>query len=121
MTRGGYAWGLPGNDQRTLMMAVAMVTALCWPQPSVLLLLLLMIPVRVMSPHGDDRDSFSRLRLFNYYTELVITPMLFFRCILPLDSSGMDEDLIEFMPPTAVKISRAAYSGAPLSLIWSCW
>jgi len=60
---------------------------------------------------------------FNYYTELVITPMLFFSGVFfPLDKfPGWMKTLSEFMPLThAVKISRAVYSGVYDSgLIWS--
>jgi len=51
---------------------------------------------------------------FNYYTELVITPMLFFSGVFfPLDNfPGWMKTLAQFMPLThAVNISRAVYSG----------
>jgi len=51
---------------------------------------------------------------FNYYTELVITPMLFFSGVFfPLDSfPGWMRTLAQFLPLThAVEISRAVYSG----------
>jgi len=51
---------------------------------------------------------------FNYYTELVITPMLFFSGVFfPLDNfPGWMKTLAQFMPLThAVAISRAVYSG----------
>jgi lipooligosaccharide transport system permease protein len=60
---------------------------------------------------------------FNYYTELIITPMLFFSGVFfPLDKfPPWMKTLSEFMPLThAVKISRAVYSGTLSSgLIWS--
>lgn len=51
---------------------------------------------------------------FNYYTELVITPMLFFSGVFfPLDNfPGWMKTLAQFLPLThAVEISRAVYSG----------
>ncbi|MBM3294343.1 MAG: hypothetical protein FJY82_07430 [Candidatus Aminicenantes bacterium] len=51
---------------------------------------------------------------FNYYTELVITPMLFFSGVFfPLDNfPGWMKTMAQFMPLThAVAISRAVYSG----------
>ena len=51
---------------------------------------------------------------FNYYTELVITPMLFFSGVFfPLDNfPAWMKTLAQFMPLThAVKIARAVYSG----------
>jgi len=60
---------------------------------------------------------------FNYYTELIITPMLFFSGVFfPLDRfPEWMKTLAEFLPLThAVKISRAVYSGElSTSLIWS--
>jgi len=51
---------------------------------------------------------------FNYYTELVITPMLFFSGVFfPLDNfPGWMKILAQFLPLThAVEVSRAVYSG----------
>jgi len=51
---------------------------------------------------------------FNYYTELVVTPMLFFSGVFfPLDNfPGWMKTLAQFMPLThAVAIARAVYSG----------
>jgi lipooligosaccharide transport system permease protein len=51
---------------------------------------------------------------FNYYTELVVTPMLFFSGVFfPLDNfPGWMKTMAQFMPLThAVKIARAVYSG----------
>jgi len=53
---------------------------------------------------------------FNYYTELAITPMLFFSGVFfPLDKfPGWMKALAQFLPLThAVNISRAAFSGEP--------
>jgi lipooligosaccharide transport system permease protein len=51
---------------------------------------------------------------FNYYTELVITPMLFFSGVFfPLDNfPGWMKTFSQFLPLThAVEISRAVFSG----------
>jgi lipooligosaccharide transport system permease protein len=60
---------------------------------------------------------------FNYYTELIITPMLFFSGVFfPLDRfPAWMKTLSEFMPLThAVKISRAVFSGEfDSGLIWN--
>jgi lipooligosaccharide transport system permease protein len=51
---------------------------------------------------------------FNYYTELIITPMLFFSGVFfPLDNfPGWMKTLAQFLPLThAVEISRAVYAG----------
>jgi len=51
---------------------------------------------------------------FNYYTELVITPMLFFSGVFfPLDNfPGWMKTFAQFLPLThAVQVSRAVYSG----------
>ena len=52
---------------------------------------------------------------FNYYTELVLTPMLFFSGVFfPLEHfPGWMKTFAKFLPLTpAVKISRAVFSGA---------
>jgi lipooligosaccharide transport system permease protein len=60
---------------------------------------------------------------FNYYTELVITPMLFFSGVFfPLDNfPGWMKTLAQFLPLThAVEISRAVYSGVyPARLLFN--
>jgi lipooligosaccharide transport system permease protein len=60
---------------------------------------------------------------FSYYTELVITPMLFFSGVFfPLDNfPAWMKTLAGFLPLThAVKISRAVYTGQPATgLGWS--
>lgn len=124
---GDIAWGaFRGLISGTLMMIVAMVMGV-FPASvlSVVLLLLLMILVGVMfASLAMIVTSFSpSFDFFNYYTELVITPMLFFSGVFfPLDKfPPWMKTLSEFMPLThAVKISRAVYSGAYNSgLIWS--
>jgi lipooligosaccharide transport system permease protein len=60
---------------------------------------------------------------FSYYTELVITPMLFFSGVFfPLEQfPGWMKTLAEFLPLThAVRISRALFTGEPAAgLGWS--
>jgi len=53
---------------------------------------------------------------FSYYTELVITPMMFFSGVFfPLDNfPGWMRTLAEFMPLThAVRVSRSLFTGEP--------
>jgi lipooligosaccharide transport system permease protein len=115
---GDIVWGaFRGLVSGTLMMLVAVAMGI-FPVsiPSVLLLLVLMVFVGILfgslamivtsiSPSFD---------FFNYYTELVITPMLFFSGVFfPLDRfPAWMKSLSEFMPLThAVRISRAVFSG----------
>jgi lipooligosaccharide transport system permease protein len=60
---------------------------------------------------------------FNYYTELVVTPMLFFSGVFfPLDNfPAWMKTMAQFMPLThAVKIARAVYSGTyPRELVFN--
>jgi lipooligosaccharide transport system permease protein len=60
---------------------------------------------------------------FNYYTELVVTPMLFFSGVFfPLDNfPAWMKTMAQFMPLThAVKIARAVYSGKyPRELVFN--
>jgi lipooligosaccharide transport system permease protein len=115
---GDIAWGaFRGLVSGALMMLVAIVMGIIPVSiPSLLLLLVLMVFVGVLfgslamivtsiSPSFD---------FFNYYTELIITPMLFFSGVFfPLDRfPAWMRSLSEFMPLThAVKISRAVFSG----------
>lgn len=115
---GDIVWGaFRGLVSGVLMMIVAIAMGV-FPVSllSVLLLLVLMVFVGILfgslamivtsvSPSFD---------FFNYYTELVITPMLFFSGVFfPLDRfPAWMKTLAEFMPLThAVKISRAVFSG----------
>jgi lipooligosaccharide transport system permease protein len=115
---GDIVWGaFRGLVSGTLMMLVAVAMGILPVSiPSVLLLLVLMVFVGILfgslamivtsiSPSFD---------FFNYYTELIITPMLFFSGVFfPLDRfPAWMKSLSEFMPLThAVKISRAVFSG----------
>jgi lipooligosaccharide transport system permease protein len=124
---GDIAWGaFRGLISGTLMMTVAMVMGVLPASVlSAVLLLALMVLVGVMfASLAMIVTSFSpSFDFFNYYTELVITPMLFFSGVFfPLDKfPPWMKTLSEFMPLThAVKISRAVYSGAiSAGLIWS--
>jgi lipooligosaccharide transport system permease protein len=84
---------------------------------SLLLLLVLMIFVGVLfASLAMIVTSFApSFDFFNYYTELIITPMLFFSGVFfPLDRfPPWMKTLSSFMPLThAVKISRAVFSGS---------
>ena len=124
---GDIIWGtFRGMISGTLMMTVA---ALMGVAPvsifNLLLLFALMIftgllfaslamIVTSVSPSFD---------FFNYYTELIITPMLFFSGVFfPLDRfPAWMKTFSQFLPLThAVRISRAVYSGTfDVGLIWS--
>jgi lipooligosaccharide transport system permease protein len=124
---GDIAWGtFRGLVSGTLMMIVAIIMGI-FPVSllSVLLLLLLMVFVGILFASlamivTSVSPSFD---FFNYYTELIITPMLFFSGVFfPLDKfPAWMKTLSEFMPLThAVKISRAVFSGAHNPrLIWN--
>lgn len=124
---GDIVWGaFRGMISGTLMMTVAVLMGV--PPPSIFSLLLLLVLmlltgllfaslamiVTSVSPSFD---------FFNYYTELIITPMLFFSGVFfPLDRfPGWMKTFSQFLPLThAVKISRAVYSGAyDGGLVWS--
>ncbi|MFZ2053020.1 MAG: ABC transporter permease [Candidatus Aminicenantales bacterium] len=124
---GDIVWGtFRGMISGTLMMTVAVLMGVAPASVlSLLLLLALMVftgllfaslamIVTSLSPSFD---------FFNYYTELIITPMLFFSGVFfPLDRfPGWMKTFSQFLPLThAVKISRAVYSGTlDGGLIWS--
>jgi lipooligosaccharide transport system permease protein len=124
---GDIVWGtFRGMISGTLMMTVAVLMGVAPASVfSLLLLLALMILtgllfaslamiVTSVSPSFD---------FFNYYTELIITPMLFFSGVFfPLDRfPGWMKTFSQFLPLThAVKISRAVYAGEfDGGLIWS--
>jgi lipooligosaccharide transport system permease protein len=124
---GDIVWGtFRGMISGTLMMIVAVLMGVAPASVlSLLLLLALMVftgllfaslamIVTSLSPSFD---------FFNYYTELIITPMLFFSGVFfPLDRfPGWMKTFSQFLPLThAVKISRAVYSGTfDNGLIWS--
>jgi lipooligosaccharide transport system permease protein len=115
---GDIAWGaFRGLVSGILMMLVSMAMGILPVSvPSVFLLLVLMVFVGVLFASlamivTSVSPSFD---FFNYYTELVITPMLFFSGVFfPLEKfPPWMKSLSNFMPLThAVKISRAVFSG----------
>jgi len=124
---GDIAWAVfRGLVSGSLMMLVAILMGIIpGSLPSLLLLLLLMIFVGILFASlamivTSVSPSFD---FFNYYTELIITPMLFFSGVFfPLDRfPAWMKTLSNFMPLThAVKISRAVFSGEYDSgLIWN--
>ncbi len=115
---GDIGWGaFRGLISGVLMMLVSMAMGILpVSAPSVLLILVLMIFVGVLFASlamivTSVSPSFD---FFNYYTELVITPMLFFSGVFfPLDKfPPWMKSVAQFMPLThAVQISRAVFSG----------
>ncbi|MDP2914566.1 MAG: ABC transporter permease [Candidatus Aminicenantes bacterium] len=115
---GDIAWGVfRGLISGTLMMVVAMAMGV-FPVslPAVLLLFVCMIFVGVL--FGSLAMIVTSLApnfdFFNYYTELVLTPMLFFSGVFfPLDNfPAWMKTFSKFLPLTpAVSISRAVFSG----------
>jgi lipooligosaccharide transport system permease protein len=124
---GDIAWGtFRGLVSGTLMMIVAVIMGV-FPVSVLSLLLLLVLMVFIGILFGSLAMIVTSLSpsfdFFNYYTELVITPMLFFSGVFfPLDRfPAWMKTLSEFMPLThAVKISRAVFSGEfDSGLIWN--
>jgi lipooligosaccharide transport system permease protein len=117
---GEIAWGaFRGLISGTLMLVIAMLMQV-FPVSavSVVLLLVLMIFVGVLfGSLAMIVTSFApNFDFFNYYTELIITPMLFFSGVFfPLDKfPEWIKVFAKFLPLThAVNISRAAFSGEP--------
>jgi len=115
---GDISWAtFRGLVSGTLMMAVAMVMGV-FPAsvPSLLLLFVLMIFVGVLfGSLAMIVTSFApNFDFFSYYTELILTPMLFFSGVFfPLDNfPTWMKGFAQFLPLThAVEISRAVFSG----------
>jgi lipooligosaccharide transport system permease protein len=115
---GDIAWAVfRGMISGTLMMVVAMFMGV-FPVslPSALLLFVLMAFVGVL--FGSLAMIVTSLApnfdFFNYYTELILTPMLFFSGVFfPLDHfPSWMKTFAKFLPLTpAVAISRAVFSG----------
>jgi lipooligosaccharide transport system permease protein len=115
---GDIAWGaFRGLVSGGLMMVVAIFMGILPVSPaSVLLLVLLMVFVGVLfGSLAMIVTSFApNFDFFNYYSELVITPMLFFSGVFfPLDKfPDWMKTLAQFMPLThAVAIARAIFNG----------
>jgi lipooligosaccharide transport system permease protein len=115
---GDIGWGVfRGMISGTLMMLVAMAMGV-FPAsaPAVLLLLIVMIFAGILfgSLAMIVTSVAPNFDFFNYYTELVLTPMLFFSGVFfPLDNfPGWMKTFSRFLPLTpAVKVSRAVFSG----------
>jgi lipooligosaccharide transport system permease protein len=115
---GDIAWGaFRGLVSGGLMMIVAIFMGILPVSlVSVLLLILLMVFVGILfgSLAMIVTSVAPNFDFFNYYSELVITPMLFFSGVFfPLDKfPGWMKTLSQFMPLThAVAISRAIFLG----------
>ncbi len=116
---GDIAWAaFRGLFSGALMMIVAIFMGILPVSiASVLLLVLLMVFVGVLfGSLAMIVTSFApNFDFFSYYSELVITPMLFFSGVFfPLDRfPGWMQTLSQFMPLThAVAISRAIFNGS---------
>ena len=122
---GDIAWAsFRGLISGGLMLGVAAVMGILPVSVlAVLVLLLVMLAVGIMfgSLGMIVTSKAPNFDFFNYYTELVITPMLFFSGVFfPLTNfPGWMKTLAQFLPLThAVAISRAAFSGEyPPSLL----
>ena len=124
---GDIAWGsFRGLVSGSLMMIVALAMGVAPASaPRFVLLLGFMVFVGVLFGSlamivTSVAPSFD---FFSYYTELVVTPMLFFSGVFfPLDNfPGWMKVLAEFLPLThAVRVSRALFTGLPApGLGWS--
>jgi len=117
---GDIAWGsFRGLISGTLMMIVALfmgvAPAALW-RALVLVVFMVFIGVLFGSLAMIVTSISPSFDFFSYYTELIITPMLFFSGVFfPLDHfPGWMKVLAEFLPLThAVRISRAVYTGEP--------
>jgi lipooligosaccharide transport system permease protein len=115
---GDIAWAtFRGLISGTLMMLVAMVMGI-FPASvlSILVLFLLMVLTGVLfASMAMIITAFApNFDFFNYYTELIITPMLFFSGVFfPLDHfPAWMKSFAQFLPLThAVAVSRAVFSG----------
>ena len=115
---GDIAWAsFRGLISGGLMLLVASVMGILPVSPAavaVLVLVMLITGVMFGSLAMIVTSFAPNFDFFNYYTELVITPMLFFSGVFfPLDNfPAWMKTLAQFMPLThAVAISRAAFSG----------
>jgi len=122
---GDIAWGaFRGLISGTLMMLVAMAMGVLPASPfRVAFVMLLMVLVGgLFASLGMIVTSFApNFDFFNYYTELVITPMLFFSGVFfPLDRfPEWMKTFAQVLPLThAVNISRAVFSGEFRPGIW---
>jgi lipooligosaccharide transport system permease protein len=124
---GDIAWGaFRGFVSGILMLIVAYIMGVAPVSIfNLLLLLILMAFVGVMfASIAMIVTSFApNFDFFSYYTELILTPMLFFSGVFfPLDKfPGWMKIFAQFLPLThAVNISRAVFSGEMhLGLLWN--
>jgi lipooligosaccharide transport system permease protein len=122
---GDIAWGsFRGMISGTLMMLVAMAMGVLPASPfRIAFVLVLMVFVGgLFSSLAMIVTSFApNFDFFNYYSELVITPMLFFSGVFfPLDRfPEWMKTFAQVLPLThAVKISRAVFSGTFQPGLW---
>ncbi|HPW17237.1 MAG TPA: ABC transporter permease [Candidatus Aminicenantes bacterium] len=124
---GDIAWGsfrglVSGGLMMTVALAMGVAPAAAW-RALVLVLFLVFIGVLFGSLAMIVTSISPSFDFFSYYTELVITPMLFFSGVFfPLDRfPGWMKALAEFLPLThAVRVSRALFGGAAApGLGWS--
>lgn len=124
---GDIAWGsFRGLISGGLMMIVALfmgvAPAAAW-RAAVLVVFMIFVGVLFGSLAMIVTSISPSFDFFSYYTELVITPMLFFSGVFfPLDHfPAWMKVLAEFLPLThAVRISRAVFTGDPApGLGWS--
>ena len=115
---GDILWGaFRGLISGGLMMAVAFfmgVFPVSFPAGLLLCVLMVLIGIMFGSMAMIVTSYAPNFDFFNYYTELVITPMLFFSGVFfPLDNfPGWMKTLAQFLPLThAVQVSRAVYAG----------
>jgi len=124
---GDIAWGsFRGLVSGSLMMAVALVMGVAPVSPwrfAVLLAFMVFMGILFGSLAMIVTSVAPSFDFFSYYTELVITPMLFFSGVFfPLDHfPGWMKTLAQFLPLThAVRVSRAVFTGEPAAgLGWS--
>ena len=117
---GDIAWGsFRGLISGTLMMVVALfmvvAPAALW-RAGLLLVFLVFIGILFGSLAMIVTSVAPSFDFFSYYTELIVTPMLFFSGVFfPLDHfPPWMRILAEFLPLThAVRISRALFTGEP--------
>jgi lipooligosaccharide transport system permease protein len=119
---GDIAWGsFRGLISGTLMMIVALFMGVAPAAPwraAVLLLFLVFIGILFGSLAMIITSIAPSFDFFSYYTELAVTPMLFFSGVFfPLDNfPAWMKDLAQVLPLThAVAISRALFTGRPVT------
>jgi lipooligosaccharide transport system permease protein len=115
---GDIAWGaFRGLISGVLMMIVAAIMGVLPASvldALVLLVLMVLVGILFASMAMIVTSVSPSFDFFNYYTELIITPMLFFSGVFfPLDKfPAWMQTLSQFMPLThAVNISRAVFAG----------